>query len=567
MTQTAGEAPLHFRSPRPRLTNNKQQASQRLASVCPTLKKRPEMRKHFADFMQNLFDNRHAEPAPPPKEQEECWPQSQQQPAGRFCEERVAVTADIRQMFHCFLVREDHRNFLRFLWHQNNDMEEPIVEYRMRVHVFGNSPSPAVVIYGLRRASQDQEDDDCRTRRFVEQHFYVHDGLISFPTSRALLRELTIEACEWDDPLPERKLKEWREWKDSLKDLEHVRIPRTYTSISLSSSTNREPCIFCNASTQAIAAVAYIKVTNAEGKSELGFVFGKAKLAPQPEGTIPRLELCAAILAVEIADMLTKEMGVQFYSVRFFTDSKVVLGYIHNESRRFYVYVSNRVQRIRKSSLPEQWNYVPTDANPADHASRSIPSNTLMSSMWLKGADFPLKPAKNEADSQASFDLVDPKSDPEICPSVTSCVTQVAESPLDPRRFESFSSWRSLVRTVSRLIHIASSFKQENSKSNCQGWHICRIPCPEDLVRAKGVILRSLQYKALPEVFACIQVGKEIPEQSQLRRLSPYLDDAGCLRVGGRLSQADLQSDERNPLTPTCDLSSWYPPTRAFLSS
>lgn len=42
---------------------------------------------------------------------------------------------------------------------------------------------------------------------------------------RALLRELTTETCEWDDPLSEKKLKEWREWKDSIKDLELVRIP------------------------------------------------------------------------------------------------------------------------------------------------------------------------------------------------------------------------------------------------------------------------------------------------------------------------------------------------------
>ncbi|XP_051265175.1 uncharacterized protein LOC127368389 [Dicentrarchus labrax] len=281
---------------------------------------------------------------------------------------------------------------------------------------------------------------------------------------RALLRELTNETCKWGNPLPETKVKVWHEWKDSLKDLEHVRIPRTYTSISLNSSTDRELCIFCDASTQAIAAVAYMKVTDAEGKSELGFVFGKAKLTPQPEATIPRLELCAAILAVEIADMLTDEIDVQFHSVRFFTDSKVVLGYIRNKSRRFYVYVSNRVQRIRKSSRLEQWNYVPMFTNPADHASRSIPANTLMSSTWLKGPDFLLKPDRNTDDSDTSFDLVNPESDPKIRPLVTSCVTKVVESPLNPRRFESFSSWRSLVRTISRLIHVAGSFKREKQQ-------------------------------------------------------------------------------------------------------
>ena len=40
----------------------------------------------------------------------------------RFRKEKVAILADIQQMFHCFLVREDHRNYLRFLWYRDNDV-------------------------------------------------------------------------------------------------------------------------------------------------------------------------------------------------------------------------------------------------------------------------------------------------------------------------------------------------------------------------------------------------------------------------------------------------------------
>lgn len=57
--------PLPFRSPRGRLPNNKGLAASRLNSLCRTLNKRPEMKKHFMDFMQGLFGRGHAEPAPP----------------------------------------------------------------------------------------------------------------------------------------------------------------------------------------------------------------------------------------------------------------------------------------------------------------------------------------------------------------------------------------------------------------------------------------------------------------------------------------------------------------------
>ena len=82
---------------------------------------------------------------------------------------------------------------------------------------------------------------------------------------------------------------------------------------------------------------------------------GKSKLAPYPLHTIPCLELCGAVLAVELAELIKSEIDLELKAVRFFTDSRVVLGYIYNNSRRFYTYVANRVACIRNSTNPEQW--------------------------------------------------------------------------------------------------------------------------------------------------------------------------------------------------------------------
>lgn len=70
---------------------------------------------------------------------------------------------------------------------------------------------------------------------------------------------------------------------------------------------------------------------------------GKANLTPRPEHTVLRLELCTAVLAVELADLLSSEIDIQLDTTTSHTDSKVVLGYIYSETRYFYVYVSNRV--------------------------------------------------------------------------------------------------------------------------------------------------------------------------------------------------------------------------------
>lgn len=101
--------------------------------------------------------------------------------------------------------------------------------------------------------------------------------------------------------------------------------------------------MFCDASVKAIGAVCYLKVTESNGNNQIRFLMGKAKLAPCPEHTVPRLELCAAVLAVKLADLVSAELDLQLDAVTYFSDSKVVLGYICNETRCFYVYVSNRV--------------------------------------------------------------------------------------------------------------------------------------------------------------------------------------------------------------------------------
>ena len=89
----------------------------------------------------------------------------------RFRREKIAVTMDVEQMFYSFKVPEDHRLYPQFLWHLNNDLE-----YQMTVHVFGNSPSPAVATYGIRKAVEGSREE---VKNLVNNNFYVDDGLLS----------------------------------------------------------------------------------------------------------------------------------------------------------------------------------------------------------------------------------------------------------------------------------------------------------------------------------------------------------------------------------------------------
>ena len=101
--------------------------------------------------------------------------------------------------------------------------------------------------------------------------------------------------------------------------------------------------------------------------------------------TIPSLELCAAVLVIEIANIIKKQMDIPIGDFHLYTDSRVVLGYICNNTKKFYTYVSNKEEKIRNTSAPDQWNYVPSEYNPADEATRSASNRSLTYSTWLKG--------------------------------------------------------------------------------------------------------------------------------------------------------------------------------------
>ena len=195
-------------------------------------------------------------------------------------------------------------------------------------------------------------------------------------------------------------------------------------------------------------------------------------------------------------------------AVTFYCDSKVVLGYIY-ESKRFYVYVHNRVQRIRQSTQPKQWHYVPTEHNPADHASRSVQASQLSNTNWLTGPAFLYEPQETYSEQQNVFELIDPDSDTEIRPQLSSCATSTRNQLLTPERFNRFSSWNSLQRAVATLIHVSHSFQSSTRvPSQCNGWHQCTKPhTVSDLSKAMRTIILSVQKATFSEKLDTLSKG------------------------------------------------------------
>ena len=109
-----------------------------------------------------------------------------------------------------------------------------------------------------------------------------------------------------------------------------------------------------------------------EGRIHFSLLPGKSRVKPKKFVLIPRLELTAAVLLAKVACLLKKEFNLGEVNHYFWTDSKVVLGYIRNDTRRFKTFVANTIYQIKENTNVEQWSDIPTRENPADDASRGL---------------------------------------------------------------------------------------------------------------------------------------------------------------------------------------------------
>ena len=115
----------------------------------------------------------------------------------RFRQERIAVVGDIQAFFHAVNVPKKHADFMRFLWFRDGDPHGQLVEYRMKVQVFGGTASQAAAVMALqdcilrqkgKRWTGPQVDKAIRS-------FYSDDFCASWDQSGGA-KKMVQEVCE-----------------------------------------------------------------------------------------------------------------------------------------------------------------------------------------------------------------------------------------------------------------------------------------------------------------------------------------------------------------------------------
>lgn len=129
----------------------------------------------------------------------------------RFREHPVAISGDIKGMFHQVHLLPEDKPLLRFLW-RDLRREDPPDVFEWQVLPFGTTCSPCCATYALQRHVWDHSEPGDSVRFSVERCFYVDNCLQSLPTPvearelvdrlRALLASGGFELRQWasNDP-------------------------------------------------------------------------------------------------------------------------------------------------------------------------------------------------------------------------------------------------------------------------------------------------------------------------------------------------------------------------------
>ena len=285
--------------------------------------------------------------------------------------------------------------------------------------------------------------------------------------------------------------------------------------------------ITSDASQTGYGQCSYLRLVDENGRIHCSLVLGKARVAPLRSVTIPRLELTAVTVSVRVASVLKKELDYEELQDLYWTDSKVVLGFISNESRRFHVYVANRVQFIRDLTSPEQWRYVESGSNPADEGSRGVNSKEFMrKSLWIRGPEC-LWQTEDQWPRKGSYENEIQESSSEVR-KVTANTTVIEKHESMLSRFERFSNWQRLktavalcmeykrrlrmsINTADRTLPVDEGSQINGRSSKAESSPATRIMV-QDLEQAEVEILKLVQTNAFDKE---VKTLKEFQAQTE----------------------------------------------------
>ena len=352
--------------------------------------------------------------------------------------------------------------------------------------------------------------------------------------AKLLIQEIWQLSLDWDESVPVHIYTRWIHFKQQLGDLNNLTIPR---HVKGTVSRHIQVHGFCDASQRAYGACIYFRSSLKDGTFQTQLLCSKSRVAPLKTISLPRLELCAAVLLAQLLEKVRSSIDLSDMGKILWSDSTITLNWISSCSRRWSVFVANRVGEIQRLTNAEDWRHVSSSDNPADLLSRGIdPCSLPAASIWWCGPAF----LQDTEDRWPSLDFSMSSTELPEAKGVALVGATGADAV-----FDRLLNRRSHINTIYRVIAYCSRFIARLKKGvSSQSLDIS----PREMQQAMETLCRSIQSAVFHNEINSLKAKRELSPSSNLAPLSPFLDEQGLLRVGGRLKNSKLSYSRRHPI-------------------
>ncbi|XP_043263948.1 uncharacterized protein LOC122404113 [Colletes gigas] len=359
--------------------------------------------------------------------------------------------------------------------------------------------------------------------------------------AKLIMQELWKANLIWDESIPQSLHTEWVNFKRQLPILNNFSVLR---KVILNNSVELHLHGFCDASERGYGACIYLRSTDNFNNHFVGLLCAKSRVAPIKTISIPRLELCAAKLLANLYKSVADALHLQFSKTNFYSDSSITLNWLKTSPHTLKTFEANRVSEIQTLTDKNNWYHISTHDNPADYISRGqTPSEFIQNTCWING---PMWLSKDE--SLWKITKISTNHNIEQQHNVTLITTEQNYNNIKQKKgdnihndtFERFSS----IITLNRFVALCRrAIKNKRSNNKIKGEFTVK-----ELQDAHLQVIKVIQEREFQQEFQCLTKGNELNKHSKLLRLNPFIDEFGVLRVGGRLTNANINYSHKHPI-------------------
>lgn len=160
--------------------------------------------------------------------------------------------------------------------------------------------------------------------------------------AKVFIQKLWLAGVSWDEELSPELVNEWRTYRELLL-LTDVRVPRW---LGTKSNDYLELRRISDATETAYYAVIYLRSIDAEGQIRVSLLTAKTRVAPMKQISIPKLELCEAVLLSQLLTETAEALNIPTDKITAWTDSTTVLAWINSHHSKCKTFVANRTSEI-----------------------------------------------------------------------------------------------------------------------------------------------------------------------------------------------------------------------------